>query len=121
MRRVVALAVCAAVPASASAAKYPKPDNCGTGEPAYTGWNYTELMAYGLSCRKAHSTAEAYVYDLSTEGVIEPARTSGPLQGQAGRRRRLEGQVRPRQGRQAAEAHLPVRRLGSGLVLTRAG
>ena len=53
MRRVVALAVCAAVPASASAAKYPKPDNCGTGEPAYTGWNYTELMAYGLSCRKA--------------------------------------------------------------------
>ena len=51
MRRVVALAVCAAVPASASAAKYPKPDNCGTGEPAYTGSNYTELMAYGLSCR----------------------------------------------------------------------
>ena len=72
MRRVIALAVCAAVPASASAAKYPKPDNCGTGEPAYTGSNYTELMAYGLSCRKSHSTAQAYVYDLSTEGVIEP-------------------------------------------------
>ena len=53
MRRVVALAVCAAVPASASAGKYPKPVNCGTGEPAYTGWNYTELMAYGLSWRKA--------------------------------------------------------------------
>ena len=72
MRRVIARAVCAAVPASASAGKYPKPVNCGTGEPAYTGWNYTELMAYGLSCRKAHSTAEEYVYDLSTEGVIEP-------------------------------------------------
>ena len=63
VRRVIALAVCAAVPASASA---------GVGEPAYTGGNYTELMAYGLSCRKAHSTAEEYVYDLSTEGVIEP-------------------------------------------------
>ena len=34
MRRVIALAVCAAVPASASAGKYPKPVNCGTGEPA---------------------------------------------------------------------------------------
>jgi hypothetical protein len=53
MRRVIALAVCAAVPASASAGKYPKAVNCGTGEPVYTGWNYTELMAYGLSCRKA--------------------------------------------------------------------
>jgi len=41
MRRVVALAVCTAVPASASAAKYPKPENCGAGEPAYTGSNYT--------------------------------------------------------------------------------
>ena len=70
MRRVIALAVCAAVPASASAGTYPKPVNCGTGE--HIGWNYTELMAYGLSCRKAHSTAEEYVYDLSTEGVIEP-------------------------------------------------
>ena len=55
MRRVIALAVCAAVPASASAGKYPKPVNCGTGEPACTGWNYTELMAYGL--RAARPTA----------------------------------------------------------------
>ena len=69
---VTALAVCAALPASASAGKYPKPDYCGTGEPAYTGWNYTDLKAYGVKCSNAHDTAEEYVYDFSTEGVIEP-------------------------------------------------
>jgi hypothetical protein len=71
---VAALAVCAALPASASAGRYPQPNECGTGEPAYTGWNYTDLEAYGLACRNAHNTAEEYVYDFSTEGVIEPPR-----------------------------------------------
>jgi hypothetical protein len=77
MRKLVAIAalvVCAALPGSASAGRYPKPIECGTGEPAYTGWNYTDLKAYGLACSNAHSTAEEYVYDFSTEGVIEPPR-----------------------------------------------
>lgn len=62
-----------AIPASAGD-RYPQPTLCGTGEPAYTGWNYFELRAYGLKCSNAHSTAEEYVYDFSTEGVIEPPR-----------------------------------------------
>ena len=40
MRKLIAVAVIAAfaaLPASASAGKYPKPEYCGTGEPAYTG------------------------------------------------------------------------------------
>ena len=78
MRKLVALVPLAALIASlamaapAAAGKYPKPVNCGTGEPAYTGWNYTDLKAYGLKCGNAHDTAEEYVYDFSTEGVIEP-------------------------------------------------
>jgi hypothetical protein len=64
-------ATAAAVPASA-ATRYPDPIQCGPGVPAYTGWNYWNLKAYGLGCRNAHSTAEEYVYDFSTEGVIEP-------------------------------------------------
>jgi hypothetical protein len=60
-----------AIPASAGQ-RYPQPTLCGTGEPAFNGWNYFELKAYGLKCSNAHSTAEEYVYDFSTEGVIEP-------------------------------------------------
>lgn len=52
--------------------RYPEPNLCGSGEPAYTGWNYFELKAHGLACSNAHNTAEEYVYDFSTEGVIEP-------------------------------------------------
>ncbi|MDX6581246.1 MAG: hypothetical protein QOI10_430 [Solirubrobacterales bacterium] len=70
----VALVACLALAGSASARSrhYGEPTYCGTGEPAYTGWNYTDLWAYGLACRVAHATAEEYVYDFSTEGVIEP-------------------------------------------------
>jgi hypothetical protein len=75
MRRLIlvaALAVGAALPSTALADRYPEPIYCGAGEPAYTGWNYVDLRAYGLSCRVAGNTAEEYVYDFSTEGVIEP-------------------------------------------------
>lgn len=67
----VAISLALAIPASAGSG-YPKPTLCGTGEPAYTGWNYFNLKAYGLACSNAHDTAEEYVYDFSTEGVIEP-------------------------------------------------
>jgi hypothetical protein len=69
---VIALVAGLALPAPASAGRYAEPTYCGTGEPAYTGWNYTDLKAYGLNCSNAHDTAEEYVYDFSTEGVIEP-------------------------------------------------
>ena len=75
MRRVIAIAVlgaCFALPSAAAADRYPQPTYCGTGEPAYTGWNYTDLRAYGVKCSNAHKAAEEYVYDFSTEGVIEP-------------------------------------------------
>ena len=69
----VAVFIAFAMPASAGSG-YPKPTLCGTGEPAFNGWNYSNLEAYGLACRNAHNTAEEYVYDFSTEGVIEPPR-----------------------------------------------
>lgn len=69
----VVAALALAIPASAGQ-RYPQPTLCGTGEPAYNGWNYFDLKAYGLACSNAHSTAEEYVYDFSTEGVIEPPR-----------------------------------------------
>jgi hypothetical protein len=70
---IAALAASLTLAAPASAGNnYPKPTLCGTGEPAYNGWNYFDLKAYGLKCSNAHSTAEEYVYDFSTEGVIEP-------------------------------------------------
>jgi hypothetical protein len=69
---IAALGVCAVMPSPASADRYPEPIYCGAGEPAYTGWNYVDLRAYGLACRVAHHTAEIYVYDFSTEGVIDP-------------------------------------------------
>jgi hypothetical protein len=62
-----------ATPASA-AGNFPNPISCGTGEPAYTGWNYFELKSFGPACRNAHKAAETYVYDFSTEGVIDPPR-----------------------------------------------
>ena len=77
MKTTVALLLSAALvlalsaPASA-ASRYSKPTACGAGEPAYTGWNYWELQAYGLKCSNAHDAATEYVYDFSTEGVIEP-------------------------------------------------
>jgi hypothetical protein len=64
-----------ALPHAASAAgKYPEPRLCGVGEPAYTGWNYFNLKSFGPACPNAHQAAEVYVYDFSTEGVIEPPR-----------------------------------------------
>ena len=79
--------------------RYPQPTLCGTGEPAYTGWNYFELRAYGLKCSNAHDTAEEYVYDFSTEGVIEPPRhwdcVHGPQDGRSdlwkGKCKRIKG------------------------------
>ena len=70
-----AIAVAASLAVAAPAAANPpkaEPNLCGAGEPAYTGWNYFDLQAYGVSCGNAHDAAEEYVYDFSTEGVIEP-------------------------------------------------
>jgi hypothetical protein len=77
MRKLIAVAVlaaCAASPAAASAGRYAQPIDCAPGEPAYNGWHYGHLQAYGVACRNARTTADEYVYDFSTEGVIEPPR-----------------------------------------------
>ena len=72
---VTALAALLVLAGSASAgSRYPAPDYCGAGEPAYTGWNYFDLQAYGVKCSNAHQAATVYVYDFSTEGVIDPPR-----------------------------------------------
>ena len=76
MRLLTATALATLALAVPSAAGHSTFDakSCGAGEPAFNGWNYYDLQAYGVKCPNAHNTAEEYVYDFSTEGVIEPPR-----------------------------------------------